>query len=173
MKYQIHRVSHITSGHSRDDQRVFHKQCLSLSKIYQVRLFVADGHGNETIGNIQILDVGKPYNRFFKFFVTPFQLYIATLKFKADIYHLHDPETLLVSLLLKSRKNKVIFDSHEDYQVQILNRPYLNKYFLKIISYFLFIYLLFFLRNIDGVVCATDEIKKNLTRFNKRKHSFN
>jgi hypothetical protein len=138
-----------------------------LSKIYQISLLVADGLGDETINNIQILDIGKPPNRFFKFFVTPFKLYIASIKVNADVCHLHDPEILLISLLLKRRKIKVFFDSHEDYQVQILIRPYLNKYFLKIFSHFLFIYLVFFLPKVDGIVCATDEIKKKLIRFNK------
>jgi hypothetical protein len=167
MKCKIQKVSVLTSGHSRFDTRIFYKQSLSLSKKYQVYLIVADGLGNKKVGNIEILDVGKPINRLYRFFVTPFVVYKNALKTKADVYHLHDPELLFISCLLKERKVKIIFDSHEDYQLQILFRPYLNKYIAFLISQLLFVYLLFFLPKVDGIVCATDEIKRRLIRFNK------
>ncbi len=167
MKCKIQKVLVLTSGHSRFDTRIFYKQSYSLSKIYQIHLIVADGFGNEKVGNIQILDVGKPINRSYRFFVTPFLVCINALKIKAEVYHLHDPELLIISCLLKKRNAKIIFDSHEDYQVQILHRPYLNKYLTFVISKILFVYLLYFLPKVDGIICATDEIKRKLIRFNK------
>jgi hypothetical protein len=52
-------VVHLTSVHPRYDVRIFVKECSSLAKKYQVSLIVADGKGDETVNDVQILDVGK------------------------------------------------------------------------------------------------------------------
>ena len=55
----LKKVVQITTVHPRYDIRIFHKECKSLSSVYDVSLIVADGLGNETKDNIKIIDIGK------------------------------------------------------------------------------------------------------------------
>ena len=54
---------------------------------------------------------------------------------KADIYHIHDPELLLIALKLKKRNKKVIYDAHEDLPRQILTKHWIPKIIRKPIIY--------------------------------------
>ena len=55
---------HITSVHPRHDIRIYHKECLSLSRSgYEITLLVADGKGTKQEQEILIIDFGLPLNR--------------------------------------------------------------------------------------------------------------
>jgi glycosyltransferase involved in cell wall biosynthesis len=44
----------------------------------------------------------------------------------AAVYHLHDPELLLLGLVLKWSQHKVIYDAHEDFAAQVLAKSYVG-----------------------------------------------
>lgn len=160
------RIAQITSSHQRFDNRIFFKQCRSLAKSNSVTLFVSDGLGDEKKMNISIIDIGKKYKRFMRFLVLPFIFYKFINKEEYDIFHLHDPELILIIPLLKAKGKIVIFDSHEDIPQQMLYKPYLNKYFLKAISFVYSILQFFLLRYVDGIVTSTPFIKQKLKKIN-------
>jgi glycosyltransferase involved in cell wall biosynthesis len=49
------------------------------------------------------------------------------MKENADIYHFHDPELMVIGLLLKVWGKKVIWDAHEHYPNSILDKYWLPK----------------------------------------------
>jgi len=49
-------------------------------------------------------------------------------RLRADIYHFHDPELMIVGWLLKKKSNVVIYDIHEDYVTSILQKQYVNRW---------------------------------------------
>jgi len=103
------KVSHLTSVHSRTDTRIFLKECISLAKHgYDVSLLVADGKGDDKKSGVAIYDVGASKGRLDRMRHAPSRLLKKALQLDADVYHLHDPELLLIGLKLKKRGKVVI-----------------------------------------------------------------
>lgn len=161
------KIAHLTSAHPRFDIRIYWKECLSLSKVYETYLVVADGLGNDVKDNINIVDVGKSKSRNDRLLHASNKVLVAALKIDADIYHLHDPELLSIALKLKKLGYKVIFDAHEDLPKQILAKPYLNRFSARIISLIAKYYEKYICSKIDYVVTATPAIRDKFLKFTK------
>lgn len=158
------KVAHLTSAHHRFDTRIFHKMSMSLVKhSYDVCLIVADGGGDEVLSNIEILDVGKPTNRFRRMLLSPFQIFLKAKYIKADIYHLHDPELLFVGFLLLMDGKRVIFDSHEDYSKQTLIKHYLSNKIRTLLSKVVLLVEQLAFPHFSGVIAATPAIKEKFS----------
>lgn len=162
------KICHLTSVHPRYDIRIFIKECNSLSKNgFAVNLIVADGKGNENIDGREIYDVGKPKNRIERVIKTTKKVFKKALEIEADIYHFHDPELIPIGLKLKKLGKKVIYDVHEDLPRQLLTKPYLNKFILKILSFFIEIYENYSAKRFDYIITATPYIRDRFNKINK------
>jgi len=128
------KVCHLTSVHPRNDVRIFYRQCVSLSKNYDVSLVVADGLGSSRQQNINIIDVGKPPNRLFRILFSTWKVFFRSLKTKSKIFHFHDPELFFVGLLLRFIGKNVIFDVHENIVAQIRVKTWIPIYFRAFLS---------------------------------------
>ena len=167
------KIAHLTSAHPRFDIRIYQKECLSLSKKYNVSLVVADGQGSKNVNGINIVDVGKPKSRQERFVNTPRKIYKAALELDADLYHLHDPELLLIALKLKKRGCIVIFDAHEDLPKQVLSKHYLNTHVAKLISISIKYYENYVCSKLDAIVTATPSIRDKFKKFAKKSIDIN
>lgn len=109
------KVCHMTSSHNPKDQRIFHKQCVSLAKAgYDV--YLVERGDSEELNGVHIVGTGEEnQNRFFRLLKRPQNIYKLALALDADIYQIHDMELLPFALKLKRKGKKVIFDSHEDF----------------------------------------------------------
>jgi hypothetical protein len=118
--------------------RIFHKELKSLVKVYpDIHLIVADGLGDKLVDGIQIHDIGKPSGRKERFLKFPKLALKKALQINADLFHLHDPELLMIANGLNAIGGKAIYDSHEDLPRQIMSKTYIPKILRKIISGFL------------------------------------
>lgn len=167
------KVCHITSAHPRFDTRIFIKQCRSLATMYSTFLIVADGLGNESKENVQIVDVGKFNGRKNRILNAPKAIFQKALDLDADIYHLHDPELIPIGLKLKKCGKKVIFDAHEDLPNQILSKHYLNNSIKKVLSVAVKLYEKFACSRLDGVVAATPFIRDKFLKINNNSIDIN
>ncbi|HLS35013.1 MAG TPA: glycosyltransferase [Bacillota bacterium] len=123
------RVVHMTTVHHPTDPRIYHKQCKSLAKAgFQVYYIAKDDESLEDIENIQHIPVKQYGNRISRMIFGSISAYRKAKKLKADIYHFHDPELMIVGALLKNKHNTVIYDVHEDYVTSILQKDYLPKF---------------------------------------------
>jgi glycosyltransferase involved in cell wall biosynthesis len=105
---------------------------------------------------VRIIPLPKPANRFERMIKTTWMLFVLALKEKADIYHFHDPDIIPYGLVLKLLGRKVIYDVHEDYPEQFLNKEWIGNYTLrKIISVPFNIFEKLSVKIFDGVVTAT------------------
>ena len=120
------RVCHITTVHSRYDNRIFQKECKSLAQEgYEVYLIVNDEKSDEKLDDISIISIRKKRtNRIWRILFAPWDAYKEAKKVRADLYHLHDPELLLIAKKLK-KNSSVLFDSHEFTAEQILEKFYI------------------------------------------------
>lgn len=128
-------ICHITTVHPRNDIRIFHKECKSLSKKYNVSLIVADGKGDENIDGINIIDIGLRQNsRLKRARIDSVKALRKALSLDCSLYHIHDPELTKMGVKLKERGKKVIYDTHEDLPRQIAGKPYISSYLKPIVA---------------------------------------
>lgn len=129
------KICHMTSVHKSNDIRIFVKECTSLAKKgnYDV-FFVAPGSSRRENG-VTIVGIGEqPKGRIGRMLKSGKSAYKAALELNADLYHFHDPELLPYGAKLKKKGKHVIFDSHENYPLQIREKYYIPKILRNIIA---------------------------------------
>jgi glycosyltransferase involved in cell wall biosynthesis len=122
------RICHLTSVHPYTDVRIFHKECSSLAAAgYEVH-FVAPGAPDKIINGVRLHGViCNNRSRFYRATENVWSVYRKALAINADVYHLHDPELLIIGLLLKEKNKKVIYDAHEDFPRTLLTKYWIPK----------------------------------------------
>jgi len=161
------KVVHITSVHQPFDTRIFYKECVSLARAGYETVLIVPADCSEMVDGVQIRAIPRPSNRKQRVLKTMWQVYGAAMDEDADLYHFHDPELILVGILLKLRGKKVVYDVHENLPAQILGKSYLRYRWLRGLLAGLaggvekLAYALF-----DGVVVANPLVA---SRFPKRK----
>lgn len=158
-------VCHVTSVHSSGDARIFHKECVSLSRNGYKVFFVAPGESYQKKG-VQVVGIGgKPKSRIKRLFKFSRKACSEALDIDADLYHLHDPELLLYVPLFKKKGKKIIFDSHEDYISVIESKRWIPKLFRKTICFFYEFYEKNICKIIDGVIVCYHWTEDRLARY--------
>ena len=160
------RICHITSLHPANDVRIFHKECVSLAKQYEVYM-IAPNIEDDTLREVHRVGVSLPTGRLKRLFHLKKVLKKA-LEIDAAIYHLHDPELLFLGPKLRRKGKKVIFDSHEDVPMQILTKEYLPHWSRKFLSRIYAQYEKRLMKCYDALVTVTPSILERIARINKR-----
>lgn len=134
MKYPVE-VLILTSVHQPFDTRIYHREAKTLVEAgYKVTIIATNAQTHQTVQGINFVDVKRPHWRIGRIlnWLTFIKL---ALKAKADIYHFHDPDLLIVGLLLKLSTGKpVIYDNHDPYIEAILQREWLPLWSRPIVS---------------------------------------
>jgi glycosyltransferase involved in cell wall biosynthesis len=110
------RVIHLSTQHSPLDVRIFHKECRTLAAAgHEVHLLVGDAP-DTVIDGVHFHRVRKPTTTFRPGRIG--QRLLSVLRhataLRGQVVHFHDPELILVGLLLKRRGARVVYDVHED-----------------------------------------------------------
>ncbi|MCP1144137.1 glycosyltransferase [Lysinibacillus endophyticus] len=159
----IKKVCHLTSVHPRYDIRIFQKECKSLARHgFDVTLIVNDDIEDETIDGVKIASTKfKPKNRLLRMLLSNKKILKKALEVDAEIYHLHDPELLPIGNKLKRLGKKVIFDSHENYFLTILDKTYIPKLFRSFVANIYKLYEAYSAKKIDAVIIPCTFNNKN------------
>lgn len=89
------------------------------------------------------------------------------LELKPAVIHIHDPELLWLSWIVKLRRIRFIYDAHEHFPKQITSKPWIRpSFFRKLLAWLAAGYEQFFSIFADRVISVTPEI---VERFPKKK----
>ncbi len=162
------KVCHVTSVHRRYDGRIFQKECTSLAKKYDVSLLCVDDKEDEIVNNVKIFHQNIVYKgKFDRIFHSSNKLLERVLEINADVYHLHDPELMLLGKKLIKKGKLVIFDSHEDYPGVIISKTWIPKLLRKVITWLYKGFEKRTLRKFNAVITATPHVQERLVKINK------
>ncbi len=110
----------LTTTHRPHDGRIFEKEAKSLAKEHNVTIIApSENRGVEESGGVRVVTVRKPASTLLHP-VTLWRAFRASLDHECDVIHCHEPDALLVALLLKAVKGrKVVYDIHEHWPSEI------------------------------------------------------
>lgn len=159
-----YKICHVTSVHPSTDVRIFWKECISLSKRYEVCLIAPNTTERDEHG-IHIYNVDLPKGRLNRQWHLG-KVYDKMIEINADVYHFHDPELMRLGAIIKRYGKKVIFDSHEDVPMQILCKEYIPDFAKMSISKLYSFYENKLLRKFDALISVTPTIIERLRLIN-------
>lgn len=162
------KVCHFSSVHRTNDIRVFTKECTTLAEAgYQTVLIAC--HSTVDGGKVVVRNVPEEGGRLSRILLRAHRVYRMAYEERADFYHFHDPELLPYGLLLKLRtRAKVIYDSHECYPEDLLNKEWLPKWLRYPLAKSFERFENFVARRLDVVVAATPHIARRFKGIAKR-----
>jgi glycosyltransferase involved in cell wall biosynthesis len=166
---RVRRVCHITTVHEADDNRILHKECVSLREAgYDVRL-IAPNPESTVIDGVPVVALRESSrNRLHRMAGRPLAAYRAAVALDADLYHFHDPEFLPYGVRLARAGKRVIYDAHEDVSVQIRNKEWLPAPARPVVSRAFARLEAACVARIDAVVTVNAEIATRLRRHQPR-----
>lgn len=126
---------HLTSVHNPFDNRVFYKECKTLKKAGYEVILIAPYPKDENVDGIKIRGIEKLNDKIKRLTITVYKVFQRAIKEHADIYHIHDPELLLVGFILRLKGYKVIFDMHENVPKSIRSKDWIPSYLRKAIEF--------------------------------------
>ncbi len=116
------RICLLSSGHPPNDDRIFYKEARSFTKICD-DVWIISPHSSDITykkEEVNFLSIPTYSRNWFGRFRTIRELYKVALSLDADVYHCHEPESLLVATKLKKALGcKIVFDSHEMYSATL------------------------------------------------------
>ena len=121
------KIAHLTSVHPRADTRIRVREVGSLAQAGPdpVVLFVQDGNGDsvEAGGKVRIIDTGPaPYGRLARMTLGVWRMWRTVHRLRPQVVHFHDPELMILGLVLKCLGCRIIYDVHEDLPRQVLTK---------------------------------------------------
>jgi glycosyltransferase involved in cell wall biosynthesis len=128
------KVCVLTSVHQPFDGRIFHRAAKTLAQAGYEVVLIARHDQEEVVDGVRVVPLPSPKNRWHRMTKILWQVFRLAVQENADVYHFHDPELMIVGLLLKRRGKKVIWDVHEHYPNSILDKYYIAKPLRRLIS---------------------------------------
>ncbi len=120
-------IVHITTVHSPFDNRIFHRECKTLTAAGYDVVLVAPHTGDEKVAGIQIRSYQRPTYRIARMTLGVGRALITALRQRGQVYHFHDPEFIPAALFMRLLGKKIIYDIHEDNSTALLEREYLPR----------------------------------------------
>lgn len=116
------RVCILTTAHHPRDDRIFHKQALSLAQAGLDVAMIANWTDTMDSGPVRKLPLPAFHGKLDRWVRGLWCVLRLALQEKADVYHFHDPELLPLGVALKIFGKRVIYDVHEDYSRKVRSR---------------------------------------------------
>ena len=129
------RVCIVAPVHAWDDVRVFQKQAVTLAAAGHEVVLLAQAQRRLDVQGVRVKAIWAPRTpRLLRFFSLPL-VFVQTLLQRADVYHLHNPDTLPLCIALKAVGRRVIYDTHEDFSRRIAIREWIPGAVRPVVSF--------------------------------------
>jgi len=155
------RVVIIAPVHPWDDVRVFQKEARTLARAGFDVILMAQAPGSDTINGVHVLSAPVSNSRIMRFLKLALVLREA-LRLKGAVYHLHNPDTLPIALALKALRQRVIYDTHEDFSERLLIREWIPTPIRRPLAWFIAKAEALIGRLADGCICTQPGVRKRL-----------
>jgi len=124
-------IAQVSTVHPRNDTRISVKELrtLAAAQLGPVCLCVQDGLGDELREDgASVIDMGpRPASRLKRFIVGSCRVWSLMRRLRPRVVHFHDPELIIIGILLSVQGFRVIYDVHENVPQQILQKDWLPK----------------------------------------------
>lgn len=170
-------ICHMASNHEGLDTRIALKECTSLASA---------GYDTHLVITASDADVAKAAGKGFKVHALPrdsgrlarmlfhtWRCYRTASRLRASVYHFHDPELIPYGMLLRLGGRRVIYDVHEDYPRDILDKYWLPKWIRRPVSGAVAALEYLAARWFSGVSAATPLIASRFRRITPRTVNIN
>ncbi len=118
--------------HVYDDIRVFRKESVTLAEAgNEVVLYARTPDDQPVVRSGVSVKPVKWRSRPGRFAYLPV-LGLRAFREKADVYHLHNPDTLPIGFVLRALGQHVVYDTHEDFRSEILLRQWLPRFLRRV-----------------------------------------
>jgi len=158
------RVLHLTTAHPPNDVRIYEKECKSLASEGYELTIAAQGRPNAVLPPILVRGLPIAANRRQRFTRTWLEACKLAWTGNYRIYHLHDPETIPIGLLMKLRRRTVILDVHEDLPDDIRTKNWIPRQLRPAVAAAAVLLMRAAGLVFDGIVVATPAIGRRFPR---------
>lgn len=151
-------VVHVTTVHSKSDNRIFNKECRALRRAgFRVSLIVPS-ESDEEIEGVEIRALQKYGSRLERMLKGPLRVWEKLREVKPSVVHIHDPELIPVGALWRVLyRTPVVYDAHEDLAAQVRSKPYIAPWIRKPVAILGAVLERFAGVALDGVVVVLPE----------------
>lgn len=162
------KVCLLSSVHPCFDVRIFQKEAKSLAEAgYQVTLVAVADFKEKVVDQVRVLGLPQFRSRALRP-LNWYRILRIALRERADAYHLHDPELLLVGSMIKAlTKSPIIYDVHENYPQDILTKEWIPRALRKAISQIFRVFEDNVAKRMDAVVVVNEHLSE---RFSEKSH---
>jgi glycosyltransferase involved in cell wall biosynthesis len=159
------RVCQVTTASRPFDTRVFSRECRTLAQRGYDVVLIIEHDQPETVHGVRIVPLRHAANRPVRVFLRTWTALRLALREKADIYHVHDPELILVGMLLRVlTRRPVIYGVREDYPRLAHYKNYLPRWVRPVIGFAVRALEQTASHALDAVVAVTLDIASNFAR---------
>ena len=161
------KVVHMTSVHAPNDDRIVHKECVSLLNAgYDVSL-VYLGECKEVVDErLHYVCAGKKQSgRLGRMVGGGWSVFRVALNLHADLYHFHDPELIPAGIVLKWLGKNVIYDVHEDVPKQIMSKEWIPENIRHCVSGAVSVMERLAFHFLDGVVVVHEALLERVKKY--------
>jgi len=170
-------ICHFASNHEGLDTRIALKECVSLASAgYDTHLVITattDEVAKAAAKGVTIHPLPQASGRFSRMLSHAWRCYRTASAVRAAVYHFHDPELIPYGMLFRLRGRRVIYDVHEDYPRDILDKYWLPKWIRKPVSGTVSALEYAGARWFFGIVAATPVIAQRFQRITSRAVNIN
>lgn len=158
------KVCVLSSVHPCFDVRIFQKEATSLAEAgYQVTLVAVADFDERVVDRIRVLGLPQPKRKASRP-LNWYRILRIALQEKADLYHFHDPELLVVGSMIKVlTRSPIIYDVHENYPQDILTKEWIPGALRKPISTTFRIFEDIMVRFMDGVMVVNEHLAERFS----------
>lgn len=131
-------ICHLASNHEGLDTRIALKECVSLAAAgYDTHLVITASSADVTkaaASGVTVHALPSAPGRLARMLKHTWRCYRAASRTRAAVYHFHDPELIPCGMLFRLSGRRVVYDVHEDYPRDILDKYWLPTWIRKPVS---------------------------------------